>query len=286
MQFVKMHGAGNDYIYVDCMAQPAPREPALLARRISDRHTGVGADGLILIAASGRADARMHMWNADGSRGEMCGNGVRCVAKYLYESGTARRRTLHVETDRGVLDLALDVSAGEVRRVRVSMGRPILKSSDIPTTLPGDPPVRALIELADAGKGQPAERIEVTCLSMGNPHCVVFVEELADARFKGLGPRIETHPAFPKRVNVEFVRVRSESEVQARVWERGTGETLACGTGACAAVIAGRLVGATGDTVAVHLPGGVLEVEIADDGDTFLTGPVEEVFRGEWPEMP
>jgi diaminopimelate epimerase len=283
MQFVKMHGAGNDYVYVDCFAQPVPAQPAKLAPAISDRHTGVGADGLILITPSERADAWMLMWNADGSRGEMCGNGVRCVAKYLYESGIARKSKLRVETDRGVLDLELEVAAGRVNRVRVNMGRPVFKSSEIPTTLPGDPPIGVRLELAGVAESA-AERLEVTCLSMGNPHCVVFADELSDGCVRGFGPRIEHHPGFPNRVNVEFAKVLSRSEMRVRVWERGAGETLACGTGACAAVVAGRLIGVVDSAVLVHLPGGPLNVEVADAGEVFLTGPAEEVFRGEWPE--
>ena len=282
MRFVKMHGAGNDYIYVDCFEQESPHQPSKLAVQVSDRHTGVGSDGLILMAPSERADARMHMWNADGSRGEMCGNGVRCVAKYLFESGIARRPALRVETDRGVLTLDLEISAGLVHRVRVNMGRPILNAGAIPTTLAGDPPVRARLDV-DVSRGTDCvERLEVTCVSMGNPHCVLFVDELDDSRVRILGPRIEHHSAFPNRVNVEFARLLSPREMRVRVWERGSGETLACGSGACAAAVAGRLTGATDAEVAVHLPGGTLDVEIADDGDVFLTGPAEEVFRGEW----
>jgi diaminopimelate epimerase len=188
-----------------------------------------------------------------------------------------------VETDRGVLTVDLETSAGRVHRARVNMGRPILNSSEIPTTLPGDPPVRAGLDVGVSRETDHVERFEVTCVSMGNPHCVVFVDDLADSRVHAAGPRIERHPAFPNGVNVEFAMLLSPREMQVRVWERGAGETRACGTGACAAAVAGRLIGASDAAVAVHLPGGTLDVEIADDGDVFLTGPAEEVFRGEWP---
>jgi diaminopimelate epimerase len=278
MRFTKMHGAGNDYVYVDCFRNPMPHDPAGLSRRVSDRHKGIGSDGLILICPSEQADARMRMFNADGSEAEMCGNGIRCVAKYLYDHGLVRKPRLSVETGRGVLTLDLDVRDGLVRQVSVDMGEPILEGSRIPTTLPGNPPVNVPLEVA----GRP---LQVTCVSMGNPHCITYVDEPTDELVLGVGPRIEHHPAFPRRTNAEFVRVNRPNDVTVRVWERGSGETLACGTGACAVAVAGVLTGRTGRRVVAHLPGGDLELHwLEKDNHVTLTGPAVEVFSGEWPE--
>lgn len=276
MQFTKMHGAGNDYVYVNCFAEKFPADPARLAIAVSDRHKGIGGDGLILICPSETADARMRMFNADGSESEMCGNGIRCVAKYVYDHGISRRTELRIETGRGVLALQLSLAGGKVDRVRVNMGTPIFQNSDIPTTLPGNPPVRQKLSLPD-------RELEVTCVSMGNPHCVTFVDELNDQWVLGVGPRIETHPAFPRRVNAEFIQVVSPREFRMRVWERGSGETQACGTGACASAVAGVLAGLTERRVLAHLPGGDLELEWAESGEVYLTGPAVEVFQGTWP---
>ncbi len=277
MRFTKMHGAGNDYVYVNAFEERLPDDIPALARAVSDRHFGVGSDGLILICPSERADARMRMFNADGSESEMCGNGVRCVAKYVYDHGIARKDELHIETGRGVLTLQVFPEQGRVERVRVDMGAPILNSADIPTTLPGDPPVKVPLDVA-------GRRIEVTCVSMGNPHCVTFVDEITDEWVHGVGPQIETHPAFPRRVNAEFIQILSPREMRMRVWERGSGETLACGTGACAATVAAVLNGLTERTVLCHLPGGDLTLEWpAPAGSVFMTGPATEVFSGEWP---
>jgi diaminopimelate epimerase len=281
MRFTKMHGAGNDYIYVDCFRQPTPDHPAELARRVSDRHFGIGGDGLILICPSAVADARMQMFNADGSEAEMCGNGVRCLAKYVYEHGLSRKDTLQIETGAGLLTLELEVVEGRVGRVRVDMGEPILKPQEIPTTLPGNPLFEGSpVVNVDLNVG--AERLQVTCVSMGNPHCVTFVDELTDRWVLGMGPQIEADPHFPNRVNAEFVRVISPAEVRMRVWERGTGETLACGSGACAACVAGVLAQRSGRKILAHLPGGDLELGWADDNHVYLTGPAVEVFSGEW----
>ena len=275
MRFTKMHGAGNDYIYVDCFAEPIPADVAETARQVSDRHFGIGGDGLVLIMPSERADARMRMFNADGSESEMCGNAVRCVAKYIYDRGICRKDELTIETGRGVLTLQVLVEAGRVHRVRVNMSAPILKSSEIPTTLPGDPPVRAPLEVA-------GRKIEVTCVSMGNPHCVTFVDEITDEWVLGIGPQIEKHPAFPRKINAEFIQVISPREIRMRVWERGSGETLACGTGACASAVAAVLNGLCERTVLCHLPGGDLTLEWSESGDVFMTGPATEVFSGVW----
>ena len=281
MRFTKMHGAGNDYVYVNCFQEPIPEQPAELARRVSDRHLGIGGDGLILICPSEAADARMRMFNADGSEAEMCGNGVRCLAKYVYDHGLCRQPALRIETGRGVLPVDLEISDGRVERARVDMGQPILKPADIPTTLPGNPAVEGgpvvAVELDVAG-----EKLQVTCVSMGNPHCVAFVDEPTDRWVLVVGPRIETDPHFPNRVNAEFVQVISPAEVRVRVWERGTGETLACGSGASAVCVAGVLTGRTGRRIVAHLPGGDLELDWADDDHVYLTGPAVEVFTGVW----
>jgi diaminopimelate epimerase len=278
MRFTKFHGCGNDYIYVDCFRQPMPHDPPGLSRAISDRHFGVGGDGLILICPSDKADARMRMYNADGSESEMCGNGIRCVAKFVYDRGLVRKTPLTIETGRGVLTLELAVSGGAVRQVRVDMGEPILQAERIPTTLPGDPPLEATLEID-------GQTLRVTCVSMGNPHCITFVDAITDAHVLGLGPRIERHSAFPRRVNAEFVRVNRPDDVTVRVWERGSGETLACGTGSCAVAVAGHLSGRTRRRITAHLPGGDLQLEWSQaDNHVYMTGPAVEVFSGEWPD--
>jgi diaminopimelate epimerase len=281
MRFTKMQGVGNDYIYVNCFEEPLPHDPAAVARQISDRHFGIGSDGLILICPSSKADARMRMFNADGSEAEMCGNGIRCVAKYVYDHGLGRKKTLQIETGRGILSLDLEVVDGRVERVRVDMGEPILTPQSVPTTLPGNPRLpgapAANVELCVGG-----EVLCVTCVSMGNPHCVTFVDKPTDRWVLQLGPQIETDPHFPRCVNAEFVEVISPAEVRMRVWERGSGETLACGTGACAVGVASALTGRTSRKILVHLPGGDLQLHWADNNHVYMTGPAVEVFQGEW----
>lgn len=279
MRFTKMHGCGNDYVYVNCFELPLPKDPAELARKMSDRHFGIGSDGLILICPSDSgADARMRMFNADGSESEMCGNGLRCVAKYVHDHGIHRAPQLQIQTGRGNLTVDLEVKAGRVERVTVNMGKPILEGAMIPTKLAGNPPVE--VPLVVAG-----ESLHVTAVSMGNPHCVTFVEKATDALVLGLGPKIEHSPMFPARVNVEFIEVISPTEVRQRTWERGSGETLACGTGASAVCVAGVLTGRTKRRIINHLRGGDLELEWREsDGCVYKTGPAVEVFSGEWPE--
>lgn len=276
-----MHGAGNDYVFVDGFTQELPTDPARLAVQLSNRHTGVGADGLICIAPSKIADARMLMWNADGSRGEMCGNGLRCVAKLLHDHDLIHwpegdEGPLTIETDAGLRTAWLQIADGCVERVRLNMGQPIFCSEDIPTLLPGDPPILQRVAVGD-------ETVVVTCVSMGNPHAIVYVDDLHDDIVLRLGPLLERHPVFPSRTNVEFVQVLSREEVVVRVWERGSGETQACGSGACAVAVAGVLTGQTGRRLAVHLPGGTLDIEWTPQDDVLLSGPATEVFCGEWP---
>lgn len=271
-----MHGAGNDYVYVNCFAEPFPKNVEKLAIAVSDRHTGIGGDGLILICPSEVADARMRMYNADGSESEMCGNGIRCVAKYVYDHGIAHKPELRIETGRGVLSLQVEAAAAKAQRVRVNMGAPILEAAKIPTTLAGDPPIRQKLQ---AG----GREFEVTCVSMGNPHCITFVDEITDDWVLRIGPLVEKHPAFPRRVNAEFIQVLSPREFRMRVWERGSGETLACGTGACASAVACVLNNLTERRVVAHLLGGDLELEWANSGEVYMTGPATEVFSGDWP---
>jgi diaminopimelate epimerase len=275
MRFTKMQGTGNDYVYVDCFQEPLPQDPPALARRVADRHFGIGGDGLILICPTPHADAQMRMFNADGSESEMCGNGLRCVAKYVYDHGICRRETLRIETGRGILTSELEVSGGKVQRVVVDMGEPILDAAQIPTTLPGSPVVNAELCVGP-------HRLRVTCVSMGNPHCVTYVDRLSDDWVLALGPKVETDPHFPRRTNAEFVEVLSPAEVRVRIWERGSGETLACGTGASAVCVAGVLSGRSGRKILAHLPGGDLQLCWRDDNHVTLGGPAVEVFSGEW----
>jgi diaminopimelate epimerase len=278
MRFTKMHGLGNDYVYVSTFDQPTPPDPAKLAVAVSDRHFGIGGDGLILIMPSNRADARMRMFNADGSEGEMCGNGIRCVAKYLHDHDLARGEEVRIETGRGVLTLGLQLVDDQVRGVRVNMGPPILDPAEIPTLLEGQPPVDAPIRVED-------RELAVTAVSMGNPHVVIYEDDAAAFPLEALGPEVEHHWAFPRRVNVHVVEVLSPGEVRMRTWERGSGITMACGTGACAVCVAGVLTGRSARKVLAHLPGGDLELEWHDDGEpVFMTGPATEVFTGFWPD--
>lgn len=276
MRFTKMQGAGNDYVYVDCFTNPAPDDPAGLAQRIADRHFGVGGDGLILICPSQRADAEMKMYNADGSYSEMCGNGIRCVAKYLYDHDLARKDRLSIESAGQLLTLDLSTAAGKVDQVRVDMGEPVLEAPNIPTLLPGDPVVEVPLSVAD-------QLYRVTCVSMGNPHCVLFVDRAEDNLVLGIGPQIERHQAFPNRVNVEFVEQLADNRLRQRTWERGSGETLACGTGASAVCVAAVLTGRTARKVIIELLGGELELEWNETNNrVYMTGPAVEVFSGEW----
>lgn len=276
MKFTKMHGAGNDYVYVNCFDEPFPNDVAQLAQKISDRHRGVGGDGLILICPSDRADAQMRMFNADGSEAEMCGNGVRCVAKYVYDHGIASKEQLKIETGAGVLNLDVLIQNEKVAQVKVDMGEPILDGLKIPTTWSENPVVSQALNTDD-------QSFQVTCVSMGNPHCVIFVPEISDDLVLGQGPKIENHDAFPARVNVEFVEILSPTEMRQRTWERGSGETQACGTGASAVCVAGVLEGRTERKVTIHLLGGDLELEWNEtDNHVYMTGPAAEVFSGEW----
>ena len=275
MQFTKMHGLGNDYIYVNGFQEQIDN-PAAVARAVSDRHFGIGSDGLILILPSTCADFRMRMFNADGSEAQMCGNGIRCLAKYAYDHGLTQHTTIQVETLAGVLALQLFPSGGVVEKVRVKMGEPRLERVQIPMQGPAG---RVLQEALVVN----GTTFAVTAVSMGNPHCVVFVDDPQTFDVTAWGPRFEHHPAFPEGVNTEFVRVLDAQTFTMRVWERGSGETLACGTGASAVAVACHLTGRTGRRMTGHLLGGSLELEWNEtDNQVYMTGSAVEVFHGEW----
>lgn len=277
LTFTKMHGAANDYVYLNAFDQQLPENLADLAVSMSDRHRGVGGDGIVAICPSETADAWMRMFNADGSEAEMCGNAVRCVAKYVNDYIKPGQTELTIQTGAGDLPIQLMFEDGECTGAVVDMGKPILTSAQIPTLLPGDPPVNASLEVAD-------KQLDVTAVSMGNPHCVTFVEQLSDDWVHRVGPLVEVHSQFPNRINAEFVEIVSPEEVHMRVWERGSGETQACGTGACAVTVAGVLTGKLSRKVLVHLPGGDLIIEWDEKTDhVMMTGPAEEVFKGQWP---
>lgn len=275
MKFTKMHGCGNDYVYVNCLEETV-HDPERVAKIVSDRHFGIGSDGLILIQKSEVADFRMSMYNADGSEGKMCGNGVRCIAKYVYDHGMTDKKTITLETRGGIKVLNLTLGEdGLVSQVEVDMGKPILKPELIPVALPGDIVISEPVEVN-------GRSYDITCVSMGNPHAVVFVKDTDTIDIEKLGPSFEKHPVFPDRVNTEFVQVINEHTIKMRVWERGAGETLACGTGACASVVACFLNGMTEDTVLVHLRGGDLKIHYDhDENRVMMTGPAVTVFQGE-----
>ena len=273
MRFTKMNGIGNDYVYVNCFKEEVA-DPESLARFVSERHFGVGSDGLILIRPSEKADFQMDMYNADGSRGEMCGNGIRCVGKYVYDYGLTDKTEVTVDTLAGIKYLKLTVKDGKVETVRVNMGSPILVPEDIPVICDRNPAVDVPITVLD-------QEYRMTCVSMGNPHAVVFMDHVKDLDIEAIGPHFENHPCFPNRVNTEFVEVIDRTTVNMRVWERGSGETLACGTGTCATVVACVLNGLTEDKVTVHLLGGDLFIEWDRESNLiYMTGPATTVFDG------
>jgi diaminopimelate epimerase len=271
MKFWKMHGLGNDYIVIDNRnLQISDMEAAELAQKLCERRFSVGADGLLLVSNSSLADVKMRIFNADGSEAEMCGNGIRCFARYCYENNIAKKNELTVETLAGIKRTWLTVEDNTVISIMVDMGAPTLDRSKIPMLGQG----MCINEDLQVN----GEQYKVTCLSVGNPHCVIFVDNLDDFPVQIMGPKIENHKFFPKKINTEFVQVLNRSELKVRVWERGCGETLACGTGACAAVTAGNLLRKVGNEVRVHLVGGDLEVEYAER--LFLSGPAQKVFEG------
>ena len=275
MKFTKMQGLGNDYVYMDCTKQRL-QDASEVARKISDRHYGVGSDGLILINASDVADFEMEMYNADGSRGEMCGNGIRCVGKYVYDYGLTDKTHVTIETLAGIKYLDLFVEDKKVKQIRVNMGSPLLEPKKIPVALEQEHVIDTPILVGN-------QEYRMTSVGMGNPHTVVFMEDLEYLQIEEIGPKFEYHPYFPNRVNTEFVKVLDRTNVQMRVWERGSGETLACGTGACAVAVACILNGLTEDQVTVTLLGGDLKIQWdRKENIVYMTGPAEVVFDGEW----
>ncbi len=291
MKFTKMHGLGNDYIYVNCFEEKI-ENPVQLAQIVSNRHRGIGADGLILICPSATADVRMRMFNADGSEAEMCGNGIRCAAKYAYEHKLAEsggpfslpgqpsgcRASLNIETGNGILTVGLTVDERDkIQQVCVNMGQPILAPKDIPVNLSGEKVVEQAIEIF-------SQELLMTCVSMGNPHAVFFCDDVDLIDLEKVGPSIENHSLFPNRINVHFVQIDMPTEFTMRTWERGSGITMACGTGACAAFVASVLTGRTERKCTGHLPGGDLDLHwCQEDNCVYMTGPAVEVFEGIWP---
>lgn len=274
MKFTKMHGCGNDYVYVNCFEETI-ENPSEVARFVSDRHFGIGSDGMILICPSEIADFRMAMYNLDGSEGKMCGNGVRCIAKYVYDHQLTDKTRISLETLGGIKYLDLNIKDGKVETVKVDMGEPILTPADIPVNLSGDTIINEPVEVEGS-------IWNITCISMGNPHAVVFVDDTKSLNLEKIGPAFEKHPIFPEQVNTEFAHVIDRKTVDMRVWERGSGETFACGTGACATAMACILNGKTEDEVLVHLVGGDLLIQYdRKTNHIFMTGPATEVFSGE-----
>lgn len=275
MNFTKMHGIGNDYVYVDCTKREL-KKPEEIAKFVSDRHFGIGSDGLILIKRSEVADFYMDMYNADGSKGEMCGNGIRCVAKYVYDYGLTDKKELTIETLAGIKELVLTIEEDKVAKVRVNMGAPILAPEKIPVLASKEPVVKEPIVVDD-------KEWEMTCVSVGNPHAIVFLEEpVSTFPIEKVGPSFEHHKRFPNRINTEFVEVINRDRIKMRVWERGANETFACGTGACASVVAAILNGYCNKKVTVELLGGELEIEWKDaDNGIYMTGSATTVFDGQ-----
>ena len=274
MKFTKMHGIGNDYVYVNCFEESV-KNPAEVSKFVSDRHFGIGSDGLILISPSAIADIRMNIYNADGSQAEMCGNGIRCVAKYVYDYGLTDKTEISVETLAGIKYLRLQVENGKVASVEVNMGAPILEPKEIPVAVEESPVVNVPVEV----KGK---IYHMTCVSMGNPHAIIFMNNVKDLDIAAIGPYFENHTVFPKRTNTEFVEVLDRNTVNMRVWERGSDETLACGTGACATTVACILNDKTENEVTVHLLGGDLKIRWDREANqVYMTGPATVVFDGE-----
>ncbi len=276
MKFTKMHGIGNDYVYVNCLKETV-ENPAEVSKFVSDRHFGIGSDGLILIKPSQVADFQMDMYNADGSRSEMCGNGIRCVAKYVYDYGLTDKTELTIETGAGIKRIWLFVEDGKAVKIRVDMGEPVLKPELVPVTGGEDQEMLVNAPILVDGK-----EYGMTCVSMGNPHAIVFMDDVKNLKIEEIGPKFENHERFPNRVNTEFVRVIDRKTMEMRVWERGSGETWACGTGTCATAVAGVLNGLTEREVLVHLLGGDLEIFWDEtDNHVYMTGAAVTVFDGE-----
>lgn len=278
MMFFKMQGLGNDYVYIDCINGKEPVDIKNLTQKLSNRHFGVGSDGLILLCKSKAADLKMRMFNSDGSEAQMCGNGIRCVAKLAYELGLICEEITTIETLSGIKTLKLNIVKGKVKTVEVDMGAPILEATKIPVSSSAkieDKKVKAEVKVKN-------KKIELTCVSMGNPHAVTFVNNIKNFKVAEYGPILENADIFPEKANIEFVEVVDKNNIKMRVWERGSGETLACGTGACSSVVASSLNGYTDRKVNVQLLGGNLEIEWKPNNHVHMTGPAVTVFKGEW----
>jgi diaminopimelate epimerase len=273
LEFLKMHGSMNDFVFLDEFKSPLGLNYEETARTLCHRQTGIGADGLIIVLPTPQADAQMRIFNADGSEAEMCGNGIRCFAKFVYETGYVRKSTLTIETAAGIKQVWLSVQDGLVSEVRVDMGAPVLEAAKIPVRAGQEPVIKEKIEVD-------GETYYFTAVSMGNPHCVIFVADADGVDLQKVGPRLEKHELFPSYTNVEFAQVLKRNEIKIRVWERGVGVTLACGTGACAALVAGVLEGRLDRDALVHLPGGDLRIVWQDSGAVLMTGPAQSVFSG------
>ena len=274
MKFTKMHGIGNDYVYVNCFKETV-EHPSEVAIKVSDRHFGIGSDGLILIKPSEVADGKMEMYNADGSQGAMCGNGIRCVAKYMYDYGITDKTSISVETKSGIKYLDLTIKDGKVDTVKVNMGTPILKAVDIPVRSEKEQVINEPV-MVDG------KEWKITCVSMGNPHAITYIDDVKNLEIEKIGPKFENHEIFPDRVNTEFVHVIDRNTVEMRVWERGSGETLACGTGACAVAVSSILNGLTEEEVTVKLLGGDLKIFWdRTENKVYMTGSATTVFDGE-----
>jgi len=278
IDFVKIHGLGNDFILIDCLNKSLGDSSFLsyLAKKLCDRNFGIGADGLILILPSSKADLRMRIFNYDGSEAQMCGNGIRCFAKYAYENKLVSKNKFTVKTLAGTITPELIFKDKEISGIKVNMGTPKLRRREIPMNGEDTPTV-----IDETLTINPEQTFKITCVSMGNPHCITFVNDVQSISVDEIGPKIENHPLFPEKTNVEFIQVLNKQEVNFRVWERGVGETLACGTGACAALVAAVLNKKIDRVATIHLPGGDLDIRWADDGYVYMTGPAELVFRGE-----
>ena len=277
MKFTKMHGLGNDFILVNSLNGEFKNYSrfSYIAKKLCDRHFGIGADGLIFIFPSDVADLKMKIYNSDGSEAQMCGNGIRCFAKYVYENKITSKKKFTVETQAGIITPEIIINNKEILGIKVNMGIPKLQKSDIPVKGSNDLPM--INELLQIESGY---QVNVTCVSMGNPHCTIFVDNVKSKLVKELGPKIENHPIFPEKTNVEFIQILNNKELNFRVWERGVGETLACGTGACAALVAGVLNKKVERQAVIHLPGGDLNIEWPENGPVFMSGPAELVFEG------
>ncbi len=276
IKFTKMHGLGNDYVYIDCTKKELDEDIQELAKKMSNRHFGIGSDGIILICKSKIADFKMRMFNYDGSESEMCGNGIRCVGKFVYDKGLTNKEELKIETLAGIKILKLNIENNKVKTINVDMGEPILDPKQIPVISEENPTIHLTVEALN-------KKFECACVSMGNPHAIIEVEKTDEFEIEKYGPELEINDKFPNKANIEFIQIIDEGHIKMRVWERGAGETLACGTGACAVCVSSNLKGKTNNKVEVQLLGGNLQIEWnKENNHVYMTGPAKTVFEGTW----